>query len=226
MAVPLIIGARVIGVLELHLSDAGQMSDEQIEVLETLSVHAAAAIEAARLHATTTHASEHDPLTRLANRRRLESDLALECERSLRYGRPTALVMIDLDHFKRINDSYGHTRGDEILQGVAESIREQLRATDTAYRYGGEELVVLARDSDSAAAATLAERIREVIERRFAGPGEGGVTASFGIAAVPEHAATPRALLAAADGALYISKEAGRNRITTAADVLPVSARA
>ena len=217
MAVPLIIGARVIGVLEIRLPDAGLMSDEQIEVLETLSVHAAAAIEAARLHATAAHASEHDPLTRLANRRRLEADLALECERSLRHGRPAALIMIDLDHFKRVNDTYGHTRGDEILQAVAETLGEGLRATDTAYRYGGEELVVLARDSDGAAAATLADRLRDAVQRRFAGPGEGGVTASFGIAAVPEHAATPKALVDTADQALYVSKQAGRNRVTVAA---------
>jgi diguanylate cyclase (GGDEF)-like protein len=216
LAVPLIIGARVVGVLELVLADHEKLTDDQVEVLETLSVHAAAAIEAARLHQHTSHASEHDPLTRLANRRRLEAELTLECERSLRYGRPVALIMLDLDHFKRVNDTYGHSRGDEILQGVAEIITGTLRSTDTAYRFGGEELVVLARESDSNAAMTLAERIRASIEQSFGGEGEGGITASLGIALVPEHAASPKSLLAAADAALYVSKREGRNRCTLA----------
>jgi diguanylate cyclase (GGDEF)-like protein len=216
LAVPLIIGARVVGVLELVLADHEKLSDDQVEVLETLSVHAAAAIEAARLHQHTSHASEHDPLTRLANRRRLEAELSLECERSLRYGRPVALIMLDLDHFKRVNDTHGHSRGDEILQGVAEIITSTLRSTDTAYRYGGEELVVLARESDSTAAMTLAERIRASIERSFGGEGEGSVTASLGVALVPDHAASPKSLLAAADAALYVSKSEGRNRCTIA----------
>jgi PleD family two-component response regulator len=127
----------VVGVLELVRTDLHQLSDDQIEVLETLSIHAGAAIEAARLHQTTSHASEHDALTRLANRRRLESDLTLECDRSLRYGGPVSLLMLDLDHFKRLNDTYGHSRGDEVLQGVADTITGTLRSTDTAYRYGG-----------------------------------------------------------------------------------------
>jgi diguanylate cyclase (GGDEF)-like protein len=222
LAVPLIIGARVVGVLELVLADHETLTEDQVEVLETLSVHAAAAIEAARLHQHTSHASEHDPLTRLANRRRLEAELALECERSLRYGRPVALIMLDLDHFKRVNDTYGHARGDEILQGVAEIITSTLRSTDSGYRFGGEELVVLARESDAMAAMTLAERIRASIERRFGGEGEGGVTASLGVALVPDHAASPKALLKAADAALYVSKREGRNRCTIA--IAPVLA--
>jgi diguanylate cyclase (GGDEF)-like protein len=216
LAVPLIIGARVVGVLELVLADHEKLTDDQVEVLETLSVHAAAAIEAARLHQHTSHASEHDPLTRLANRRRLEAELTLECERSLRYGRPVALIMLDLDHFKQVNDTFGHSRGDEILQGVAEIITSTRRSTDTAYRFGGEELVVLARESDSAAAMTLAERIRASIEHSFGSEGEGGVTASLGVALVPDHAASPKSLLAAADAALYVSKSEGRNRCTIA----------
>jgi diguanylate cyclase (GGDEF)-like protein len=216
VAVPMIIGARVVGVMEMWLPDGGAMSDEQVEVLETLSVHAAAAIEAARLHEGAAHASEHDALTRLANRRRLEDDLRLECDRSLRYAQPVALILIDLDHFKTINDTFGHGRGDEILQGVAETLTNGLRSTDTAYRYGGEELVVLARDSDSRSAGILAERLRAAIEHRFADHGEGQVTASMGVASVPDHAATPKALLAAADAALYSAKQAGRNRVILA----------
>jgi diguanylate cyclase (GGDEF)-like protein len=216
LAVPLIIGARVVGVLELELFDHAELTDDQVDVLETLSIHAAAALEAARLHQTTSHASEHDALTRLANRRRLEADLTLECDRSLRYARPLALIMLDLDHFKRLNDTYGHAKGDEVLQGVADTIRGTLRSTDSAYRYGGEELVILARESDVAGALGLAERVRAEIERRFAGTGEGNVTASLGVAGIPEHAVSAKALITAADGALYAAKSAGRNRVAGA----------
>jgi diguanylate cyclase (GGDEF)-like protein len=217
LAVPLIIGARVVGVLELLLPGHDRLTDDQVEVLETLSIHAAAALEAARLHQSTSHASEHDALTRLANRRRLEADLTLECDRSLRYARPLSLIMLDLDHFKRLNDSFGHAKGDEILQGVAETVTNTLRSTDTAYRFGGEELVILARESDVTGALGLAERVRGAIERRYAGASEGNVTASLGVAGIPENAVSAKALIAAADQALYAAKDAGRNRVVAAA---------
>jgi diguanylate cyclase (GGDEF)-like protein len=216
LAVPLIIGARVVGVLEMMLPGHDRLNDDQVEVLETLSIHAAAALEAARLHQTTSHASEHDALTRLANRRRLEADLALECDRSLRYARPLALIMLDLDHFKRLNDTYGHAKGDEVLQGVAETITNTLRSTDTAYRFGGEELVILARESDVPGAMGLADRVRGAIERRYSGASEGNLTASFGVAGIPENAVSAKALIAAADQALYTAKEQGRNQVVAA----------
>ena len=148
LAVPLVVGSRVVGVLDLELDDPTPLTDGAIEVLETLAVHSATALEAARLHEDASHASEHDALTQLANRRRLDADLALECERSARYARPLAFVMLDLDHFKRVNDEHGHARGDEVLQAVADVLTAALRASDTAYRYGGEELAIILRESD------------------------------------------------------------------------------
>ncbi len=223
LAVPLIVGAQVIGVLELVLNGVEPMTEEMVEVVETLSIHAATAIEASRLHEGTTHASEHDALTGLANRRRLEADLAAECNRSLRYGNDLSFIMLDLDHFKRLNDTYGHQRGDEALQGCARAILETLRTTDTAYRYGGEELAVMARETNLEGATQLAERIRVSIERRYPGTGNAiQLTASFGVAALPDHAASPEGLIACADAALYAAKAAGRNQVaqaaTTAAD--------
>lgn len=216
IAVPLVVGARIIGVLQLVRADDQPLSDEQIEVVETLAIHAATAIEAARLHEGAEHASEHDALTRLANRRRLESDLDAECERSLRYARPLSFIMLDLDHFKTVNDTYGHARGDDVLQSVAALITDLLRSTDTAYRYGGEEIAVIVRESDTHSAQVLAERLRSRIESAFAGPGETGVTASLGIASMPTDAATPQGLVEAADAAMYTAKQQGRNRIVVA----------
>ncbi len=220
-AVPLVVGARIIGVLELGLAPGHRLDDQQIEVIETLSIHAATAIEAARLHEGAEHASEHDPLTRLANRRRLTTDLAQEVERSLRYGRPLAFLMLDLDHFKTINDTHGHARGDDVLQDVAALITDLLRSTDSAYRYGGEEIAVLVRESDAACAQVLAERLRSQIEATFGVAGETGVTASIGVAAMPTHAASAQGLIEAADTAMYAAKAQGRNRVAVAGGAAP-----
>ncbi|HET8614613.1 MAG TPA: diguanylate cyclase [Actinomycetales bacterium] len=212
LAVPLVVGSRVVGVLHLRLPGDVLVEDEQLEVLETLCVHAATALEAARLHEGAAYASDHDALTRLPNRRRLDGDLQVECERSARYDRPLCFVMLDLDHFKRVNDLHGHARGDEVLQGVADVITSTLRASDTAYRYGGEELAVVLRESDLAAGRVLAERLRERIRATFA-ESDLTVTASFGVAEVREGTALPAQLVAAADAALYRAKAAGRDRV-------------
>jgi diguanylate cyclase (GGDEF)-like protein len=213
LAVPLVVGSRVVGVLDLELADATPLTDAAIEVLETLAVHAATALEAARLHEDAAHASEHDALTQLPNRRRLDSDLAVECERSARYARPLAFLMLDLDHFKRVNDEYGHARGDEVLQGVADVLTANLRASDTAYRYGGEELAIILRESDLSSALEVAERLRARIESVFGVEGEVPVTASFGVAELGPQTSMPASLVAAADAALYAAKRAGRNRV-------------
>jgi diguanylate cyclase (GGDEF)-like protein len=215
IALPMIVGARVVGVVE-GIGQGDDIATDSLEVLEMLSVHAATAIEAARLHGRTTELSLIDPLTGLANRRRLDDDMALEVDRALRYGRPLALLMLDLDHFKRLNDTYGHQRGDSALQEAAQTIRADLRSTDVAYRYGGEEIAVLVRDSFVPAAAQLAERLRAHIEQVFSGPAGLHVTASIGVAGLPEHATDAAGLVAAADTALYAAKRAGRNRVLLA----------
>jgi diguanylate cyclase (GGDEF)-like protein len=216
MAVPLIVGARVSGAIELSSPTPQLMTAGSLDVLETLASHAAAAIEAATLHTYTAELAHTDGLTGLANRRLLDHDLALECERAARYERPLALVMFDVDHFKRLNDSYGHARGDEVLQQLAEAVREEVRSTDTVYRYGGEEFAVLAREADADEALRLAERLRLRIEERFSARGSfGQITASFGIALVPPSSPVPAEVVAAADAALYQSKADGRNRVTS-----------
>src|SRR5207302_9851895 len=109
------------------------------DVLTSLAGQAATAVEAARLHQRADEMSHTDALTRLPNRRRLDADLELEVARSRRHGRPLALIMLDVDHFKTFNDSHGHQAGDEILAEFGSTYAEALRATDTAYRFGGEE---------------------------------------------------------------------------------------
>ena len=217
IAIPLIVGARVVGALEARHAETKVTTPEEIDIIEMLATHAATAIESARLHEIIEERSQMDALTRLFNRRRLEEDLDAECKRCLRYERPLAFVMLDVDHFKAFNDSHGHPQADTALQGVAEVIAGCVRTTDTAYRYGGEEFCILLRETSAADAMWFAERVRQRIAQRFSAGPSAGVTASFGVAGFSPDTPTPRALVEAADAAMYESKHAGRNRVSLGA---------
>jgi diguanylate cyclase (GGDEF)-like protein len=200
-----------------------QFTREEEELLQYLAGQAVVSIENARLHETVELQAVTDELTGLANLRALHTMLESELERSRRFETPLALVMLDLDHFKQINDEYGHQQGDEVLELVADVRREFSRDIDTPARYGGEELAIVLPQTDSEGAAQLAERIREAVEQlevpRVDGEGVLRLQASFGVAAVPESASDREALIAAADAALYRAKRAGRNRVERAEPV-------
>jgi diguanylate cyclase (GGDEF)-like protein len=176
IAIPLIVGARVVGALEARHVDAQPATTEAIEILEMLATHAATAIESARLHEIIEERSQVDTLTRLLNRRRLDEDLDAECKRSVRYKRPLAFVMLDVDHFKAFNDTHGHPQADIALQEVAGVIAGCVRTSDTAYRYGGEEFGVLLRETSAEDAVHFAERLRQRIEQRFDSGEMAGIT--------------------------------------------------
>jgi len=213
IAVPMVVGARVIGVVKCFLDSPAEVAPMTVEVLETLASQAATAVEAARLHERTEELSQTDALTRLFNRRRLDADLESEVYRAHRYERPLSFIMIDIDHFKLFNDRFGHQRGDEALEMVAKVLADTARDSDTAYRFGGEELAVLCRETDVGGATELAERLRTAIERRMAPE---GVTASFGVAGLTANGESADELVAAADRALYEAKHGGRNRVAIA----------
>lgn len=156
-----------------------------------------------------------DPLTGLYNRRYMEDMLDRFVLLSGRTGTPVSLVMVDLDHFKRLNDEHGHLLGDTVLRAVGQVLKEGLRETDVACRYGGEELIVLLPDCGLEDAMTKAEALRARVEGLSDIHGV-RITASFGVAAAPESAALARDLIGAADAALYESKRGGRNRVTSA----------
>jgi len=160
-----------------------------------------------------------DPLTSLFNRRYLDETLPREIHRALREGQPLAVVMIDLDHFKRFNDQWGHEAGDIVLLGVAEALLDGLRASDIACRYGGEELLVVMPGADADEAVrritAIAAQARTV-GARVMGREIEAITFSAGVATVPEHGDGAEALVRAADRALYMAKETGRDRIVVA----------
>ena len=161
-----------------------------------------------------------DALTGLRTRRYVEDVLAIEFLRAQRYEQPLSILMADLDHFKRVNDVYGHLGGDAALRGVAQVLLHDLRATDVAGRYGGEEILVVLSPNELSGARVVAERWRCAVEEScFAAPGSStpiGVTLSIGVASLEPGMASPEALVGAADAALYRAKSRGRNRVEIA----------
>jgi diguanylate cyclase (GGDEF)-like protein len=157
-----------------------------------------------------------DGLTGLTNHRTFQENLAREVHRACRYGRPLSLVLMDIDHFKKFNDTYGHPVGDLVLREIAGCIRRSLRVNDLPARYGGEEFAVIVPETDREGVIITAERIRTTIEahRITTDSLTLQVTVSLGCATLPVHADTPSALIDCADKALYHSKETGRNRVT------------
>lgn len=163
----------------------------------------------------------HDSLTGLLNRREFDRILAEESERAARFGDPLALVLLDLDHFKRINDRHGHPAGDAVLREVARRLFAQVRSVDRVLRLGGEEFALVLVQTDQAGAQRAAERACAAIRGEPVPVAETSalpVTASAGVAVVPDDAVTPAALVAAADQALYVAKAAGRDRVVVASE--------
>jgi diguanylate cyclase (GGDEF)-like protein len=161
-----------------------------------------------------------DPLTDLPNQRAMIAALDHELERGRRYGRTFAVLFVDLDQFKKVNDLYGHMAGDAVLKDVAEEMRQALRSADTLGRWGGEEFIVILPEADSAAALRAAERIREAVAARTFGEGKSRLTASIGAASYPDDGANRNSLINAADRAMYAAKNLGRNQGRAANDPL------
>ncbi|THV41131.1 diguanylate cyclase [Glycomyces buryatensis] len=214
----------VLGVLVVYNRIAGHDFEAgDVDTLGTFAGQAAVAVENVLLHRQAQRLSLTDPLTGLWNYRFMQTSLRREAERSRRYQRPSALLAIDLDRFKKVNDTYGHPVGDQVLIELARRITGQIREVDLAFRHGGEEFMVLLPETDAAGAEVVAERLgRAVSSRPFkvndsVGGLELRVTVSLGIAVLGEHADTATGIVAAADEALYAAKAAGRNTWKVAA---------
>jgi diguanylate cyclase (GGDEF)-like protein len=195
-----------------------EFDEEDLETVALLCGHAAVALDNARLHRIVQRQALVDGLTGLANRRRTESALDEEIVRASRLGGELALVLIDIDHFKEVNDLHGHAAGDAVLKELALVLLHTLREIDTAGRWGGEEFALVLPGTDTAGGVRLSERIRQTLARRRIPIEDGApisITASFGVASFRFFGSRER-LLAAADEALYRAKKAGRNRVESA----------
>jgi diguanylate cyclase (GGDEF)-like protein len=164
--------------------------------------------------------SIHDALTGLFNNREFETRFDKEWERSVRYTVPLSFFMSDIDFFKNFNDDFGHQVGDEVLKSVARVFQENIRTSDTAFRYGGEEFCVMLPETNLEKARVVAEKLRRKVEELPACMAEGKetrkITISIGIASFPECALEKKQLIVLADDALYKAKEKGRNRVEVA----------
>jgi diguanylate cyclase (GGDEF)-like protein len=218
IAVPLTSKNRVIGVLNVESDMPAAFTGVDKRLLTTLANQVAVAVENARLYEETEQLAVTDGLTELFNHRYFQGFLDRELSRARRYTRPLSLIMIDLDHFKNINDSYGHQAGDMVLKKVASAVKAQARDVDLVARYGGEEFMVVLPETGKREAYALAERIRHSVrEQKYqlsedTAPIE--VTISLGVASYPEDGSEKSELVDRVDKALYRSKTEGRDRVT------------
>jgi diguanylate cyclase (GGDEF)-like protein/putative nucleotidyltransferase with HDIG domain len=213
VCLPLASKARRLGVIYFYRKDCDTFLPEETELLRTFANLAAGAIANARLHEATHDLAITDTLTGLRNRRLFDQELADALARARRDRRPLGLLMIDIDHFKRVNDSYGHAAGDQALEALGRLIAAELRESDLGARFGGEEFAVILPYTDGACGKQLAERIRCRVAGsvlRLAGGRELRLTVSIGNVAGD---GAPQRLLQHADQALYTAKQEGRNRV-------------
>ncbi|MFN2566134.1 MAG: GGDEF domain-containing protein [Gemmatimonadaceae bacterium] len=210
--------AALLGCIVIVGGEVGSITDEEARNVGLLGAIAATALEVVWEIEEVNRRAETDPLTGLANRRRFDESLQRELSHSDRFGHPVSLVLVDIDHFKGVNDSHGHEAGDAVLRTIARTLADGVRAVDLCARFGGEELAILLPQTTAAGAFELADRLR----RRIAGrpirhnDAEIPVTASFGVASYPDVVRSRDALFPAADTALYDAKRDGRNCVRLA----------
>ena len=214
--------------LPVHIGDSSQLylmlltsmernlSRDQALALDSALRHMASTIKNVRRYQEVCHFADRDSLTGAFNRRYFEQTLQAEVARHERYGDELSMLILDIDHFKNINDTFGHLKGDEVLRAVVGIITETVRQTDYCIRYGGEEFVVLLPHTSSRNAAWLAERLRKRIQKLSFRVGKDGfgITASIGVASIPVGERKEGSILTnEADQALYQAKNSGRNKV-------------
>jgi diguanylate cyclase (GGDEF)-like protein len=215
----------VLGVLSVYERETGEpFTLEDATVLADFAVQAAVAVENVQLHEEAERLSLTDAVTGSWNYRYFERRLEQELERSRRFGRLFALLLLDIDHFKMVNDRHGHQVGDEVLVELTRRITAIVRDIDTFARYGGEEFVLILPETNLVGGIAVAEKLRGAVAAApFATRPDGAgvrLSVSLGIACYPEHATSTAELLRAADTAMYEAKRRGRNRVMTAGPTL------
>lgn len=213
VGIPLMSAEMVVGVMNMSRFSAGGFTPAELRLLGLLSDQAAIAIMNARLHLAVSNQAMSDTLTGLPNRRALDARIDNEVQRSIRYGRSFAVLMMDMDGFKAINDTWGHVYGDQVLHELAQYMSDSLRASDFLARYGGDELTMIIPESDVDSASEIGEKIRErmsVFEITLPDNTRSKLGISGGIAIYPRHGRTASDLLRAADEALYRAKRHAR----------------
>ncbi|MHB8067220.1 MAG: diguanylate cyclase [Desulfobaccales bacterium] len=227
LCVPIIAHSENLGLLLLlkrseESSVEGPLSESKKRLASTAAKQIALSLSNLKLRNFLTLQATHDPLTGLFNRRYMEDTLEREIRRVQRKEAPLGIIMVDLDHFKRFNDSFGHEAGDTLLQAVGISLQANIRQEDIACRYGGEEFILILPEAPLEVTRLRAERLRQGVENlqvEYHGQPLGPVTVSLGVAIFPDHGKDGEGLIRAADTALYRGKQGGRNRVVAAGEV-------
>jgi diguanylate cyclase (GGDEF)-like protein/PAS domain S-box-containing protein len=226
LCIPILAQGEALGILHFQATDAAPtLADSELSFKTTFAGQVGLSVANIRLREALRTQSIKDPLTGLYNRRYLEEMLEREIRRAVRAEQPLGLLMLDLDHFKKFNDTYGHDAGDTVLRESATFLAKSIRAEDIVCRFGGEEFVIILPTASLSAASARAERIRSKLRELTVlhqGQSLGMVTVSVGVAALPEHGTSPKKLLEAADAALYRAKRNGRDRVI-AAEIQPMA---
>lgn len=219
LCIPMTAQGKALGLLHLNTYQHGILTEDRQQFAVTVSEHMSLALANLTLRETLQRQSICDSLTGLYNRRYLEEALEGEIHRARRKKQSVALLMVDIDHFKRFNDNFGHEVGDAVLQEVGKLLMQNIRPGDIACRYGGEEMTLILPDTDVTVAKQRAEEIREAIKQlrlEYHPPQLGLITASLGVAFFPTHGNSGSAILQVADAALYTAKAQGRDRVVVA----------
>jgi len=222
LVLPLIVRGEAIGTLVVGTEQLGGVATERREMLEVIANQVAVSLQNARLYARMEQLATTDELTGLPNRRSFDRKLEEAVARHGRADRRFGLIILDIDHFKEVNDTWGHAVGDEVLEEVAGVLRDSVREIDVPARYGGEEFAVILEETALEGAERVAERIRQgVADLEFQADGEAfQCTVSLGIAIWSGDGETVDAIVEAADDALYYAKEHGRNRVAARCDMV------
>ena len=214
---PLVAGDRILGTLVTGSRKKAAFDNDELRMLEVIAIQAAQAVLRAQLFEAMEKMATTDGLTGLFNHRTFQGRFDEQLATARRYSRKLSFILTDIDHFKSVNDTYGHPMGDQVLKGVARILKEQARDTDIVARYGGEEFAIIMPETDVKGAHIIAERIRERIEKEVFQTDQGPlkVTLSLGIATFPDVAAEKHQLIDLADQCLYFAKRHGRNQTVT-----------
>jgi diguanylate cyclase (GGDEF)-like protein len=215
-AIPLLSSQKIVGLLFLASRMSKEMDFDFAALLSLVGNHVSHIIDKIKLFQETERLSVTDGLTGLFNSRHFYKNLDLEISRTKRYGSSFSLMLFDIDNFKKLNDTYGHQAGDEVLQELARILTSVSRETDIVVRYGGEEFVIILPNTLEEEAIALATRILKSVQEtkiKINATEEVSITLSGGVASFPNNASTAKSLLNAADSAMYAAKTAGKNTI-------------
>jgi len=217
--IPMVAQGETIGLLHLSSPEGSKLTQSKQELGTTVAKQIALSLANLKLRESLQHQSIRDPLTNLFNRRYMETCLERELRRAQRNDLPLGILMLDLDRFKQFNDTFGHDAGDTVLREIGLFLQKQIRESDIACRYGGEEITLILPETSLDICLYRAEQIREGVKHlniQHRGQSLGVVSFSIGVAAFPEHGLTGDAVVEAADAALYRAKREGRDRVICA----------